>query len=711
MKRKKVLALLMATAVTFGSAVPMSTFAMADDQYSDVQKEDSFFEYVEDVTDYKIMTGLEGKEDQFGVAEKITRSDLVEYLYKMMLKPAANGSLRFEDVLDQDYEEAVVWADSVGLFEGLENTFFENDEFAADTEVTREQAAVILHNLATKVLKIDFTAEDEADAIKDKDGNVLKALENLDSYADGTVLTESYVEAVKWAVGYTLLNPATTDKEDDRYVEDMAGKLNMQGTLEKVDLAEAISKLLDMVPKDSTVETAKTEYDEKQEAATSGGSTFVRPSTSTSTGSQTSSKPSTTDKVSSNTNNAASTPEQDPEETPAPTPEAPHEHMWEKNEWKEEGHYDKELVKDAWTETIDHEEEGHMENVMVSPEESHMEEVVKIPEMGHREEVYHPEEGHYESVMVSPEEGHFETVHHEEEGHWENVLVSPEEGHYESVMVSPEEGHWEDVEISPEKGHWETVHHEAEYETVHHEAEGYYETQQVQVGTEPIYEARRCIVCNLCGEVIWDPTTSQEDFETAVLAHEASHGTSISYRTDTVNIQVGEKPVYEEQEVWVETKPAWDEQVLVKEAWDEQVWVVDEEAVYDKQWVVDKEAVYEDQWVVDKEAVYEDQWVVDKEAWDEQVWVVDKEAVYEDQWVVDKEAWTEAIWVTDVEQVSEFVKVVDKEAVYEDQWVVDKEAWTETIEHPAEYKDVWVVGKEAGFEWVCSGCGEVSKEI
>ena len=739
MKRKKVLALLMATAVTFGSTVPTATFAMPEDQYTDVQKEDSFFEYVEDVTDYKIMAGLEDKTDEFGIAEKITRSDLVEYLYKMMLEPAANGSLRFEDVLDQDYEEAVVWADSVGLFEGLEDTFFENDEFKADTEVTREQAAVILRNLATKVLKIDFTSENEEDAIKDKDGNVLKALENLDAYEDGTSVTGEYLDAVKWAVGYTLLNPATTDTEADRYNEELAGKLNLQGTLEKVDLAEAISKLLDMVPEDSEVETAKTEYEDAQEAAASdNGSGYVGTSTGNAgrgTANRGNSNSSTSNNTSNNNSNNSSNNNSNTSNESVITP---HEHTWEKNEWQEEGHYEQEVAKEAWTETIEHAEEGHNESVLVSPEESHTEEVVTIPEMGHREDVYHEEEGHYESVLVSPEEGHYEQVlvseeegHYEkvevspEEGHYEQVLVSEEEGHYEKVEVSPEEGHyetihheeeghWEQKEVSPEKGHWETVHHEEEghYETVHHEEEGHWETQQIQVGTEPVYETRAVTVCNLCDAILWDPATGG-DFEEAITNHMIEHGTSISYRTENRQFQVGEKPIYEEKEVWVVDKEAWDEQVWVvdKEAWDEQVWVVDEEAVYEDVWVVDKEAYDEQVWVVDKEAVYEDQWVVDKEAVYEDKWVVDKEAVYEDKWVVDKEAYTEAIWVVDQEQVSEFIKVVDKEAVYEDKWIIDKEAWVEIIEHPAEYKDVWVVDKEAGFNWVCSGCGETATEI
>ena len=42
-----------------------------------------------------------------------------------------------------------------------------------------------------------------------------------------------------------------------------------------------------------------------------------------------------------------------------------------------------------------------------------------------------------------------------------------------------------------------------------------------------------------------------------------------SVKAKWVDVQVGEEPIYEEKDVWIETKPAWDEQVLVKEAYDE----------------------------------------------------------------------------------------------------------------------------------------------
>ena len=125
---------------------------------------------------------------------------------------------------------------------------------------------------------------------------------------------------------------------------------------------------------------------------------------------------------------------------------------------------------------------------------------------------------------------------------------------------------------------------EGHFETVHHEEEGHYEN--VQVGTEPVYEAHRCVVCNLCGAIMYDYAETPYDeaaFEDAVLSHEAYHGTSISYKTTTVDVQVGENPIYEER--WVVDVPAYEEQVLVSEAWDEKVLV--SEAWDEKVWIVD----------------------------------------------------------------------------------------------------------------------------
>ena len=103
-----------------------------------------------------------------------------------------------------------------------------------------------------------------------------------------------------------------------------------------------------------------------------------------------------------------------------------------------------------------------------------------------------------------------------------------------------------------------------------------------------------------------------ENTQEAIDAHVLYHtllGESISYYDKVVKIV--DQEAYDEQ-VWVETKAAWDEYVIDQEAWDEQVKVVDKAAWSEQVKVVVKEAWTET--------------VVDVPAWDEEIKVVDKEA-------------------------------------------------------------------------------------
>ena len=157
---------------------------------------------------------------------------------------------------------------------------------------------------------------------------------------------------------------------------------------------------------------------------------------------------------------------------------------------------------------------------------------------------------------------------------WDEIVKHPEEGHYETQKVLVKDA-WDEI--------------------VHHPEEGHYETQKVLVKeawdeevrnpNKDVYESH--VICNGCGQDFGLTTDAWEEhaFE------EMSNG----------NTACG----------------GWhDEQVLVEEGYD----------------IIHHEAVYEDKQV----------WVVDKEAWDE---TVHHEAVYEDKqvWVVDKEAWEETI--------------------------------------------------------------------
>lgn len=182
-----------------------------------------------------------------------------------------------------------------------------------------------------------------------------------------------------------------------------------------------------------------------------------------------------------------------------------------------------------------------------------------------------------------------ETINHPEEGHYENgELISPEEGHTENVLVTEA---WD--EVVHHEAEYKTVHHEAEYkhhpaeyETVHHEEEGHYDYFEV---------------CYNCG------------FKTQSGSEIRDH-IKKNYENGCVQYGLSQE--------WIVDKPAWDEQVLVKEAWDElikEAW--DEQVLVKEAWdeTIHHEAIYEDKWIVDKPAVYEQVWKVDKEAWTETI--------------------------------------------------------------------------------------------
>lgn len=189
-----------------------------------------------------------------------------------------------------------------------------------------------------------------------------------------------------------------------------------------------------------------------------------------------------------------------------------------------------------------------------------------------------------------PEESHIEIKHHDAVTHTVN---HEEEFHYETVN-------------HPEESHMETIHHDAVGHTVHHEAEGYYET----VHHDAISHTEIRNVCRRCGAIFED---TPEAIDAHLLYHE-NRGESISYYEKVVKIV--DQEAYDEQ-VWVETKAAWDEYVIDQEAWDEQVKVVDKAAWSEQVKVVDKEAWTET--IVDKEAYDEKIKVIDKAAYDETI--------------------------------------------------------------------------------------------
>lgn len=251
MKKKTILTLLAAAVLATGGIATVG--AMSTDRYKDVQTDDSFYSAVEDMTDFGIMDGQEDNTKVFGIEQSVNRVDFITCLYKAVNTPDVSGTSAFTDLTDLKNAEknAILWAEQNHIFDDLADDFFTEDAFDAEKDITREEAAVMLYNVAEHVLNIDMTKD---------------VRENLSDFEDGNVVADDYVDAVLWAVGNDILTPGTTDEKADDYDEAIAGLLHLDKTITKVETAEAISRLLDLV-EDEDVVTAKTEYEDAQEAA------------------------------------------------------------------------------------------------------------------------------------------------------------------------------------------------------------------------------------------------------------------------------------------------------------------------------------------------------------------------------------------------------------------------------------------------------------
>ena len=540
MKRKVIAALLMTMSLTVGSAG--SVFAMSADKYSDVPANSQVFDAVATVTDKNIVDGL--SDTEYGVEEGVTRGQFVSALYNMKLNLPVTGSHDFTDIEDREDTAAIKWADDLNLFDGLKEDFFQDNKFEPDKELTREEASVILYNYGKAVDSLDMSKG-------------VGVTTGFDDTTDAPVSTE-YVSFMNWAVGNDML------VGDDLLTEEAENSLRPTEVLNKAELAEMLTQYINL------------RNDQKQESADAAQVA--------------------TNAVNKATSNNTFSNQQDQQE------EA-HTHNLKPNmvskEHKEEGHWEKELVKEAWDEEVNHPAE--YEDVWIVDKEAEYEKTWIVD----KEEVRGDK-------WVVDKEAVYETVHHPAETH--------------------EEQQW-------------VVDKEAWTETIEHPAETH-EEQQWVVDKEA-WDEQKVIgyhsVCNKCGN---DYTNSLE--------HQQLYGCkSTSY---TGNVPIYETIHHPEEGHWetvtIIDKEAWTETIehpeeghyetvtiVDKEAWDEEVLVSPEEGHWEYDVVLQpEEGHFEDVLVSEEEGHWETQLV--KEEWTE---TIHHEAEYKDVWVVDKEATTETV--------------------------------------------------------------------
>ena len=170
--------------------------------FTDVNTGDWFFDYVAYVYANGLMDGTSAT--TFEPNGTMTRAMLVTILWRMEGEPVVNYLMPFTDVDGGAwYAEAVRWAASEGIVEGVSDT-----SFAPNAEITREQLAAILWRYA---------------------GEPATAA-NLAGYADGASVSAYAVDAMRWCVEHGIITGTT------------AATLEPQGTATRAQAAAMLMR-------------------------------------------------------------------------------------------------------------------------------------------------------------------------------------------------------------------------------------------------------------------------------------------------------------------------------------------------------------------------------------------------------------------------------------------------------------------------------------
>jgi len=154
--------------------------------FTDVEKDDWFYDAVKFVNERGIMNGV--SDTEFAPDGTITRAMVVTMLYRLEGEPQViNRSIPFSDTdMGAYYANAVIWAKQTGIMNGVSE-----NEFAPDMALTREQMATVLYRYAkikgyeTAIVPTDY------------------------DYTDATSVSDYAVEAISWAAanGIMVGNP------------------------------------------------------------------------------------------------------------------------------------------------------------------------------------------------------------------------------------------------------------------------------------------------------------------------------------------------------------------------------------------------------------------------------------------------------------------------------------------------------------------------
>ncbi|GKH35114.1 MULTISPECIES: S-layer homology domain-containing protein [Lachnospiraceae] len=173
--------------------------------YHDVPTNAWYYEYVADVAQKELMTGL--NENTFGPTMNLARGQFSTVIYRMSDSPDASYEAIFSDVPDgQFYSLPITWANGNGIVTG-----YGNGKFGPADSLTREQMVTMLYRYANVNSMDTSTATDYSD------------------FPDAGQVSSFASQAMSWAVGNGIIS-------GDQ------GRLNPQGNVSRAVCATMISR-------------------------------------------------------------------------------------------------------------------------------------------------------------------------------------------------------------------------------------------------------------------------------------------------------------------------------------------------------------------------------------------------------------------------------------------------------------------------------------
>lgn len=165
------------------------------DLFDDVDTSDWFYDAVQYAVENGLCNGI--SDTEFAPSMEINRAMFVTILYRYEKEPLINSESKFNDVVANSYyEKAVIWAEEMGLVNGMSDT-----EFAPQNIITREQIVTIMYRFA-KYKGLITNIEENT---------------NILSYEDYDNISEYAIPAMQWACGNEIINgktPSTLEPKD-----------------------------------------------------------------------------------------------------------------------------------------------------------------------------------------------------------------------------------------------------------------------------------------------------------------------------------------------------------------------------------------------------------------------------------------------------------------------------------------------------------------